>query len=64
MGYRARKRMKMTGREGLVGQMIGRKMTLVLVALFCIIVFAAWYNGGERPMHMIEQPVSVPGNAP
>ncbi|MXP29218.1 hypothetical protein GRI58_10335 [Porphyrobacter algicida] len=63
MGYRARKRMKLTGREGLIGHMIGRRMTLALIALFCLLVFAAWFSGGERPMRMIEQSVAVPGGA-
>lgn len=40
--------------------MDGRKMSLGLIALFLIVLFLAWFDGGEEPLHPIEQKVDVP----
>ena len=43
---------------------MGRKRTLIVIAIVVIAVLAfAWIDGGREPQRMIEQPVPLPEGA-
>lgn len=39
---------------------LGRRKTVVLVVLLVMLVFMAWYQGGERALRPIEHDIAVP----
>lgn len=43
--------------------MKGRRIGLVLALLVLAVLIAAWIDGGEEPLHPIEQPVELPESA-
>lgn len=42
---------------------LGRKNTLLLIVLTLLILLLAWYQGGERPIRLIEEDIAVPEGA-
>ncbi|GMM93902.1 hypothetical protein [Qipengyuania sp. MTN3-11] len=40
--------------------MRGRRVVVTLALVFLAILFLAWFDGGEEPLHPIEQAVPVP----
>ena len=36
---------------------------MMLAGGFLVLVFAAWFDGGEEPLHAIEQDIPVPDTA-
>lgn len=39
---------------------LGRRNTVLLIVLTLFVLFLAWYQGGERPLRLIEEDVAVP----
>lgn len=39
----------------------GKKAALWAFALVTIVLFAAWFHGGEEPLHVITLPVEIAG---
>lgn len=40
--------------------MKGRTIPMMLAGGFLVLVFAAWFDGGEEPLRTIEQDIPVP----
>ena len=43
--------------------MSGRKVGGILVAVFAVIIVAALIDGGEEPLHPIEEAIELPESA-
>ena len=41
-------------------QRLGRRKTALLVVLALLLLILAWYQGGERALHPIEEDIAVP----
>ncbi|MEW4448198.1 hypothetical protein [Qipengyuania sp. JC766] len=44
-------------------QISARRWGLVAAAAIVVLLVVAWIDGGEEPLHTIEQPIDLPGDA-
>lgn len=40
--------------------LIGKRTFMMLIGLVVAVLFFAWFDGGEEPLHQIEQPIPLP----